>query len=254
MINKYTHNKTSPDSNAGGTALTDVPAKADWTPPTLLGDVLAPAPLKMDLSEDEHHQLLASEAIIAKANALSWQAVQALAVIRDERLYRDNYETFEKYCQERWGFGRSFINRQIGAAQVVKVLGPIGSKIDSESVARPLVGLKDEQIVAAFQEAQKLAGDNPVTAKVVRQAAAEFKPLKPRCIPVKQPSAVEPINLAAALKILAQVENTALNCKSKRLLKELAALRKCLLALAGANALLNSETEMSMTATPSAGQ
>ena len=31
---------------------------------------------------------------------------RALLEIRDSRLYRESYPTFDEYCRERWGFGR----------------------------------------------------------------------------------------------------------------------------------------------------
>ena len=61
---------------------------------------------------------------------------QALLEIRDRRLYRETYGTFEEYCQERWGMTRRHANRQIGAAHVVEVLGPIGPIPRTERQAR----------------------------------------------------------------------------------------------------------------------
>jgi len=75
----------------------------------------------------------------------------------------------------KWGFSKNRANHQIGAAQVVAVLMPIGIKCDRESVVRPLVGLKPEQIETAWKKAQELAGDGAkVTAKVVKKAVDEI--------------------------------------------------------------------------------
>jgi len=42
--------------------------------------------------------------------------------IRDNRLYRSDYATFEEYCRERWGWSRSYIHRQIAAAEISNLL------------------------------------------------------------------------------------------------------------------------------------
>ena len=47
----------------------------------------------------------------------------ALATIRDNRLYRQTHDTFEAYCKERSHIGRSYANKQITAAALVKELG-----------------------------------------------------------------------------------------------------------------------------------
>lgn len=43
-------------------------------------------------------------------------AGEALATIRDERLYRVSHTTFDDYVRERWGFTRWTANRMIAAA------------------------------------------------------------------------------------------------------------------------------------------
>ncbi len=49
----------------------------------------------------------------------------ALMAIRDKRLYREQYATFETYCRERWGMGRNYVNKQIAAAGVIENVGTI---------------------------------------------------------------------------------------------------------------------------------
>ena len=50
----------------------------------------------------------------------------ALLEIRDARLYRQDYNTFEEYCQERWNLSKTHSNRLIAASEVVQNLTPIG--------------------------------------------------------------------------------------------------------------------------------
>jgi hypothetical protein len=67
----------------------------------------------------------------------------ALAEIRDSRLYREEFETFEGYCKERWDMRKTHANRLIGAANVHQVLAPIGViQPANEAQARPLTQLE----------------------------------------------------------------------------------------------------------------
>ena len=68
----------------------------------------------------------------------------ALLEIRDSRLYRQQFPTFEAYCRERWGMVRQQANRLIQAAEVAENLEPIGSIPKTESQARPLTRLEPE--------------------------------------------------------------------------------------------------------------
>jgi hypothetical protein len=49
----------------------------------------------------------------------------ALLEIRDSKLYRKEYGTFEEYCNKRWGWQRNYANKLIRAAEVVENLGTI---------------------------------------------------------------------------------------------------------------------------------
>ena len=96
----------------------------------------------------------------------------ALVEIRDRRLYRDvlGYETFEKYCKERWGMGRRYANRLIASSQVMENLGPMGPILpSSERQVRPLVALPADQQREVWQEAVKTAPEGRVTAAHVKK-------------------------------------------------------------------------------------
>jgi hypothetical protein len=43
---------------------------------------------------------------------------RALSKIRDQRLYRENFETFPAYCAEKWGLGRHQAYNLIRGSQV----------------------------------------------------------------------------------------------------------------------------------------
>jgi hypothetical protein len=62
---------------------------------------------------------------------------QALLSIRDERLYRADYSTFEEYCDKHWGMKRAHANRLISAVGVIDNLDLIGSKPNPKPNPKP---------------------------------------------------------------------------------------------------------------------
>jgi hypothetical protein len=97
---------------------------------------------------------------------------QALMQIRDGRLYRIQFGTFEDYCQDRWSFGRSYVNKIIAASDAVSSLGTNVPKPSSEFQARPLTRLPAEEQPAAWREAVETAPNGKVTAKHVESVVA----------------------------------------------------------------------------------
>jgi len=112
------------------------------------------------------------EAIIERGVA---DVARALTEIRNERFYTFTHDTFEDYCQDRWGWTARHVGRQIGAAGVIDLLtiGPMGPNI-KERQARELIPLRDDppELRAAFADAQRIAGERgqKVTASVIREA------------------------------------------------------------------------------------
>lgn len=73
----------------------------------------------------------------------------ALLRIRDERLYRTTYSTFEDYCRERWDMRREVADRTIRSAEIASAINPNGLADVRESQARELVGLEPEQAMCS---------------------------------------------------------------------------------------------------------
>ena len=91
-----------------------------------------------ELSRSEVYDLQQCEVIIARGLATFVEVGTALLKIRDARLYRAAYGTFENYCQERWGMKRAHAYRMIEAAKVCENLSPMGDIPASERITRPL--------------------------------------------------------------------------------------------------------------------
>lgn len=59
--------------------------------------------------------------------------------IRDSRLYREQYSTFEEYCRDRWGWSVRRGQQMMEAADTAAVVNTnYGSPITSERQAREL--------------------------------------------------------------------------------------------------------------------
>jgi hypothetical protein len=129
------------------------------------------------LSADELSTLSVYEGVIRQGLESFVEVGNALARIRDGRLYRAEFKTFEEYCQTRWNLDKRYANRLVVAANVVEDLGPIGPKPKTESQVRQLVKLPKEERPKAWKEsvetAPKDATGNPkITAKHVEQVVA----------------------------------------------------------------------------------
>jgi hypothetical protein len=186
----------------------------------------------LDGNESEERRVC--EEVIRQGWETFLEVGRALATIRDKRLYRDRFGTFEEYCRQRWEFSKTHANRLIDAAAVAAALTPIGVKLKSESQVRPLVGLARVKIPAAWKRAEEIAGDDEVTAKVVRQAAEEFKNNSKPSVgiaPSKKPGSIPP-GLKVAFKVLYQAEEDARERDILAVLESLGNLRKCLLDFA----------------------
>jgi len=132
-------------------------------------------PASKVLDASESRQLDECENIIRRGWDTFLEVGRALAMIRDRRLYRDKYATYEDYCRQKWEYSKTHANRLVEAAAVAAVLTPIGVTVKSESQLRPLVALSPKEIPDAWKRAEELAAGNPVTAKIVRRAVEDFK-------------------------------------------------------------------------------
>lgn len=140
--------------------------------------VVTPATEPLTLAEQE--ALLTCEHEIERGLNTFYQVGDALAEIRDRRLYRELYGTFEAYCRERWGMARQHAYRLIGAAMVVGNLSPIGDTLPAnESVVRPLARLDPEQQPVAWQLAVETAPNGKPTAAHVAEVVDQLRLITP---------------------------------------------------------------------------
>lgn len=132
-------------------------------------------PAEHELAPDEQRALEQHEAVIARGLQTFLEVGEALASIRDDKLYRAGYATFDAYCRERWNIGRSRAYQLMGAAEIVREMSTqVDNPPTTEREARAVAQAEPADRPRVLDRADQLAGDAPRTAKHVQQAVAEI--------------------------------------------------------------------------------
>lgn len=71
------------------------------------------------LSASDRADLSRLERIIDRGHETLREVSLAILEIRDRRLYRSEFYTFDSYCRQRWGFSRRYANQLCEAAQLI---------------------------------------------------------------------------------------------------------------------------------------
>lgn len=119
------------------------------------------------LAADEAAQLAEHEAVIERGIKTFYEVGLALADIRDRKLYRAEYGTFEEYAERRWQMSRRRAYQMIEAAGVVHNFSH--SEIDApatESQARELSRVPELERVAVWAETVERTRGKPTAAAV----------------------------------------------------------------------------------------
>jgi len=107
---------------------------------------------------------------------------KALTAIRDEKLYRAKFETFDDYCGQQWGMGKQYAYRLIEAYTMTETLkselqkSPIGDNRlpTNESQVRPLGPLEPKQRIKAWRQVLKNCEGKPITADEVEAVVGKM--------------------------------------------------------------------------------
>jgi hypothetical protein len=180
-------------------------------------DLLNPLLAAPPLSPPERRRLVECERVVQSGLAEFFEVGNALLTIREQRLYRDTHSTFEGYCNARWGFGRSYAWRVMGAAQRIKLL-PVDDllpKPTNEFQVRPLLKLKPEEFPKAWKEVVEKAPDGKITTRLVETVAKSLchgedmrGGLAPNCKPPTRSGPRQKLPLGQVLALLHDIRRS----------------------------------------------
>jgi hypothetical protein len=121
-----------------------------------------------ELTTAQASELIECETVIGKGLNTFIEVGQRLVNIRDKRLYRYKYGTFEEYCERRWGMTGRRARQLSDASRVIENLGTYVPKPQTEGQARPLTALPAADQRPAWEEAREVAKPDEPTAKQVK--------------------------------------------------------------------------------------
>jgi hypothetical protein len=114
------------------------------------------------------------------------KAGRILSQIRDERLYRGEFDTFEQFCRSMVGKDKRYVNRIIQAHGVIEDLMLEGVKEselpNSERICRELANYPMPDMKKIWQRAKQMslaAGKSHPDSMTVREAAATVEGVNP---------------------------------------------------------------------------
>ncbi len=128
------------------------------------------------LSDDERNRLEENEKKIGEVLLSFIDIGEALYEIRESRLYREGFDTFEDYSRKRWNFSRQRAYQLIEAAKVADYLSTcVAVMPTTEAQVRPLTRLSMNDARAVWKLAEKKAERKDVTVALVKLAVAELQ-------------------------------------------------------------------------------
>ena len=134
----------------------------------------------------ERRSLESLEKVIERGVESFLATGSALKEIRDQRLYREGHKTFEAYVKARWEFDRSRAYQLIDASDLKADLSTIVDKnpkadeVKTEGQLRELASVPTESLAEVIAKAAEIAGDAPLTAKVLKEAREQvLEPTEP---------------------------------------------------------------------------
>lgn len=114
--------------------------------------------------------------IIDKNKDHFWSIIDAIAIIRKQRLFRQEFKTFEEFVEAKLeGVSLRYTNKLIEAAEARKKLGTIVPEEEAAKFTKPhqlneLVDVPDDKLQEVATKSVEYAGGNSPTANNIRSA------------------------------------------------------------------------------------
>ena len=111
--------------------------------------------------------LIEQEKLIESGLKSFYEVGKALMEIRDKKLYKEKYSTFEIYCRDRWQMSRPRAYQLIEGSKIKEILSTIVDKIP-EGQARELAKVEPEKQAEVYQTVIDKTEGKP-TAKAIKK-------------------------------------------------------------------------------------
>lgn len=122
------------------------------------------------LQSAEQKKLVDCEKTIRRGIKAFFEVGKALAIIKTERLYRCEYQTFDQYCEEKWDFSRIRAYQLINATACMEMLTNVNIPLpQNEAQVRPLLNIPEDQIRDTWCLFIEEVGERTFTARDVRK-------------------------------------------------------------------------------------
>ncbi len=139
------------------------------------------------LTKDERSCLAQLEESIQAGQQSFFEVGAALTDIRDHKLYREEFATFEDYCRDRWGISRPRAYQYIESSDLNDNLSTMVDILPvNERQCRPLTKLEPEKQRQAWAEvldaAEEKDGVKQITSKLVSDVVKKIKEPEVRAV------------------------------------------------------------------------
>jgi ATP-dependent 26S proteasome regulatory subunit len=142
----------------------------------------ATTPAAPKLTAKEQAEFKECEKTITNNYQSAFQLAEALHQIRNKKLYRAEYKTFEEYCSKKWEYSRSYCTRLIEMNEVVTELKQLpdfkDAIIRNEGQARVFVNLAPPDRIKLLNKAKEVGEPENITAKQLAKFKKELFPDK----------------------------------------------------------------------------
>ena len=130
------------------------------------------------LSQTERVEWTLQLSIVERGRDGFWKTVEALATIRQKRLFREEFESFDAFVSDRLDMSSRYANILIRSANARTTLGTVvpettAAKINSPWKLRNLAGLTTEKMVEVVEHAELASAGGEVTAKQLAASRRE---------------------------------------------------------------------------------
>jgi hypothetical protein len=164
------------------------------------------------LRSAEQNKLVDCEQTIRRGIKAFFEVGKALAIIKTERLYRCEYQTFDQYCEEKWDFSRIRAYQLINATACMEMLTNVNIPIpQKEAQVRPLLNIPENEIAETWRMFVEEKGERPFTARDVRDFVDR-----------KLGKAVGPVASRSSGKVSQRNESLSMTFELSTLVKEIA--------------------------------